>query len=497
MEIILKRFLGLILLVNIVILNASAADNFLKELKNKKLSWVVGETSISRLGLNERKKIFGNNLKTPEGTLNISVNLEKEKWDWRDVKNQNWLTPVGTQGSCGSCVAFAAVAVLEGQYAISSGFSWLKPQFSPQMLFDCGKGSCQNGWLPDWASYQLRVYGTTDISCAPYLSGVTGKNGQCQSTYCEDQSDRLIKVASISTPSTKFGGSDKKVKAALKLGPLLTTMNVREDFLYYKGGIYKASTRKKAGGHAVALVGFDDIKKAWLIKNSWGEDWGERGYAWIAYDDRSGVGNLTWKYEVNSSKKSLAFQDLNSGDIIYGKNFLAYHGEEQGLTRVEFKSLNENVLAESCNQNTKSCEIDTSLIPDGKYEARLTSGDLSSFPVTIYIANHQSDLKINWGSDLIDLSKPLSGRVEFSLVIDLGEAKIPPRSISLIIRNEIGELVYKDTSKNWATKMLMGFRTPHLPDGIYQIFYVAEKISAGKFEYASTDIKTIEIKNEN
>jgi cathepsin L len=35
--------------------------------------------------------------------------------------------------------------------------------------------------------------------------------------------------------------------------------------------------------HAVLLIGWDDEKQAWLIKNSWGEQWGEKGFAWIKY----------------------------------------------------------------------------------------------------------------------------------------------------------------------------------------------------------------------
>ena len=261
-------------------------------------SWERGETSVSRLSPSARKNLFGNKLITPEGTLKYSESAVKEKWDWRNVDGQNWITPISDQGNCGSCVAFASVAVLEGQYTIDSKLSWLKAQFSPQMLFDCGKGSCRVGWLPEWAAYQLKSGGTVDLACAPYLSGATGENGLCQENYCENQADRTIRIKSISTPSTRFGGSDKKVKEALKHGPLLTTMNAREDFLYYKGGVYKATTSKKAGGHAVAIIGFDDEKKAWLIKNSWGEDWGESGYGWVAYSDKSGIGNFYSGFDV-------------------------------------------------------------------------------------------------------------------------------------------------------------------------------------------------------
>jgi len=45
-----------------------------------------------------------------------------------------------------------------------------------------------------------------------------------------------------------------------------------------------------ATGHAVALVGYDDVRRAFKLRNSWGTDYGERGYAWMPYDDMARYG---------------------------------------------------------------------------------------------------------------------------------------------------------------------------------------------------------------
>jgi cathepsin L len=81
--------------------------------------------------------------------------------------------------------------------------------------------------------------------------------------------------------------STNEIKAALcKYGPLATRMRVVSGaFFAYTGGVYNESVASDSsgGGHAVVIVGWDDSKGAWRMKNSWGADWGEDGYAWIAY----------------------------------------------------------------------------------------------------------------------------------------------------------------------------------------------------------------------
>ena len=455
-------------------------------------SWERGETSVSRLSPSARKNLFGNKLITPEGTLKYSESAVKEKWDWRNVYGQNWITPISDQGNCGSCVAFASVAVLEGQYTIDSKLSWLKAQFSPQMLFDCGKGSCRVGWLPEWAAYQLKSGGTVDLACAPYLSGATGENGLCQENYCENQADRTIRIKSISTPSTRFGGSDKKVKEALKHGPLLTTMNAREDFLYYKGGVYKATTSKKAGGHAVAIIGFDDEKKAWLIKNSWGEDWGESGYGWVAYSDKSGIGNLTWKFEVGSEgNKQLAFKDLNT--YLSGKMSLEINTTAEHNVRLEIKSIHNNLLAVNCD--LKKCIFDSTLLPDGKYEVQLLTDSQTSVPAVVYISNEISETEIDWADDLIDLTKPLSGRIELGVTLKTGVSKIPPKVISLVVTDSSGDIAYRSNDSNFSEKMKIGFRTQNVKNGNYNIHFISEVFERGKTRYISTNSIPVSIYN--
>jgi C1A family cysteine protease len=60
---------------------------------------------------------------------------------------------------------------------------------------------------------------------------------------------------------------------------------VYQDFYSYRSGVYRHVTGDVAGGHCVALIGWDDAQGCWIGKNSWGPGWGDGGFFKIAYGD--------------------------------------------------------------------------------------------------------------------------------------------------------------------------------------------------------------------
>ena len=83
-------------------------------------------------------------------------------------------------------------------------------------------------------------------------------------------------------------------------GPSATAFSVYEDFMSYKGGVYKingTSPRVKVDGkdmgHAFCVVGYDESKEAWRRKNSWGSGWGMGGYCYIGYGE-CGIDAQMW-----------------------------------------------------------------------------------------------------------------------------------------------------------------------------------------------------------
>ena len=278
------------------VVNTAKVQEFNQQIQKQGANWKAGETWVSKLSAKDLKRMLGSN-DMPKSTLNYTSSKTATlpaSVDWRNQNGINWLGPVMNQGNCGSCVAFSTVATLEAQLSIASGLPWLHPNFSPEQLFACGGGGCDSGWQPASAAKFLKSSGIVDAACAPYTMGSTGNDVSCsQATAgCSDAASRTYKITGVATPSGGLfgGGNVDKVKEALTHGPLVTTLTVYTDFLTYTGGIYKNVSGKAEGGHAVSIVGYDDATRVWIVRNSWGPDWGEKGFVRVSWDDKSGVG---------------------------------------------------------------------------------------------------------------------------------------------------------------------------------------------------------------
>jgi C1A family cysteine protease len=193
------------------------------------------------------------------------------QFDWTD---HNGVTPVRDQGACGSCWAFATHGAYEGSYAI---LNKMLVDSAEQDTLDCsGAGSCSGGW---WAFQYLIDTGSAKESDYPYLAA----DGTCKTDV-----DRPYKAvawgyvdSSVAIPTVSA------LKQALcEYGPLAVAVEVTPAFQAYKSGVFNEKSTGRVN-HGVTLVGWDDTKKAWKIKNSWGPGWGESGYMWIAYGSNS------------------------------------------------------------------------------------------------------------------------------------------------------------------------------------------------------------------
>lgn len=86
----------------------------------------------------------------------------------------------------------------------------------------------------------------------------------------------------VNSPPDKIPSVEQLKKALVEHGPVVAPIRYDKCLENYKGGVFSEKNMKEIN-HAVLLIGWDDEKEAWLIKNSWGEDWGEKGFAWIRY----------------------------------------------------------------------------------------------------------------------------------------------------------------------------------------------------------------------
>lgn len=204
----------------------------------------------------------------------IPTEAAPDAYDWRD---HNAVTEVKNQGMCGSCWAFSVTGNVEGQYAIKNG-SLLS--FSEQELVDCDKvdEGC-NGGLPIQAYEELkRIGGLETEQEYPY----EGKGEKC----AFKKTDARVQISG----GLNISSNEDDMKAWLaKNGPISIGINANA-MQFYMGGVshpWSIFCNPDSLDHGVLIVGYGTQKSGlifktntpyWIVKNSWGPSWGEKGY---------------------------------------------------------------------------------------------------------------------------------------------------------------------------------------------------------------------------
>lgn len=475
---------------------ALSAQNINGLIKKNNAGWVARDNHISKLDPTEIRRLLGSKDLPSDNALFEDRSEVPESIDWRNERGVNWLGPVMNQGNCGSCVAFAAIATLESSYRIQSGLPWLMPTFSPQHLFNCGGGVCDNGWWPAGAANMLKNKGVVDAACVPYESGSTGEDIQCKKNFCQNQSERTYKISNYTSPSFA-GGTASKVKEALKRGPLLTTLRVYEDFLYYSSGIYKSVSRKSVGGHAVSLVGFNDAQRYWIVRNSWGSDWGENGFIRVSYDDYSGIGNSTWAYQVRPEDNTISIDSLTGREYVSGEKKFKVMMAKAADSELVIQGESQSSLVLSCEtKEESSCEVslDTTNLKDGRYEIYAKTPSVKSQVRELFVVNHEPRSTISFsGAQGIDLKKAQSGRIEFDISVKADP--VMPQKITFYVEDSNGQIINSRVTDEVVEKMRLGFRTNTLSNGQYLIYYSVETPYNGTVVKAMSDKVVLIVKN--
>ena len=232
-----------------------------------------GVTKFSDLTPEEFKSMFLGLNKIPNTSENRNyykptITDIPASWDW---KEKGAVTSVKNQGSCGSCWAFSAIQNIEGQ-------NFLKSQnltdLSEQQLIDCDKvdHACLGGWTHRAFQWLTDNGGVASAADYPY----TAHHADCKFV----PSMAAVQVTgyhNISQNETEIA------QALVELGPLSIGV-VADPWQFYWRGILGPWFCNGGINHGVLLVGYGNgwgiISKAdyWLVKNSWGGSWGEKGY---------------------------------------------------------------------------------------------------------------------------------------------------------------------------------------------------------------------------
>jgi C1A family cysteine protease len=240
------------------------------------------------------------------------------RFDWRDSKK---VSPIQNQRSCGDCWAFAAVAAYESSDLIENGATAPNPYVgnaSEQEALDCAYAlyTCAGGWhdkvfdyfvspaegtRPSYSPYKAVKQACQNVAARvnralrwDYVKGATiPANNELKQAIC----DHGPVVAAVSAD-----GWDERLPNNQFAYSSTQNPNWQKDFpngVYTKGtpsnpALTMATLKQGDIDHDVLIVGWDDKLGTWLIKNSWGQEWGEQGYMKLPYDKNNLGFNAAW-----------------------------------------------------------------------------------------------------------------------------------------------------------------------------------------------------------
>jgi len=246
-------------------------------------SYQTGITKFSDMTQQEFRKTYLNLDVTALARMNFQPAKFVANGDAPDELNfidQGYLQGVKDQGSCGSCYAFSAIANIEGLYYTKYGKN---KEFSEQMIVDCDtEDSGCNGGLMELTFEWLKNYGGLEsMADYPYK----GTKQTCKADKSKFDPDVVVTGwEKLGDPDETWSPVDEdEIKEYLYAkGPLAIALNADPLQFYWGGIINKSKSQCDPDGmnHAVTLVGYGTASGTpyWLVRNSWGKNWGESGY---------------------------------------------------------------------------------------------------------------------------------------------------------------------------------------------------------------------------
>jgi len=201
-------------------------------------------------------------------------------FDWR---TKGAVTPVKNQEQCGSCWAFSATEGVESAWYLAK-HQLIK--LSEQQIVSCDTNDdgCDGGDLPTAFQY-VQQSGLETDAVYPYTSG-GGDSGTCNF----NSQDVVVHISGFKYATTTGNETQMQI-AMIPNGPLSICVDA-ETWQYYTGGVISHGCGDSLD-HCVQIVGWNVYQATtpyWIIRNSWGSDWGLNGYLWVERNkDECGV----------------------------------------------------------------------------------------------------------------------------------------------------------------------------------------------------------------
>jgi len=252
-------------------------------LNNKSPKAVYGITKFSDLSPEEfSSTILMKNPITPSrnpdvGVLDVKVAKEQlpVSFDWR---NNGAVTPVKNQEQCGSCWAFSVTENVESMWILAKKATNSTVKLAPQQIVDCDDEDlgCDGGDPPTAYAYIIEAGGLEPQKDYPY----TAQDGTCNF----NAKDVQAKISSWKYATSDYSETTLQ-QNLVGYGPLSVCVDA-SNWQDYQSGVmtWEECAWVNVLDHCVQLVGYQtqgNLGDYWIVRNSWGPDWGISGYIWL------------------------------------------------------------------------------------------------------------------------------------------------------------------------------------------------------------------------
>ncbi|XP_048729360.2 procathepsin L-like [Ostrea edulis] len=197
-----------------------------------------------------------------------------DSFDWR---TKGAVSPVKNQGRIGSASAFATLDSIESMHFIKTG---KLVELSINELTQC----CNSSLLNEEFACVQKLGGLCDAASYP-------------SSFASCQSSKCTPVAKVVDVKKTKRGDEEALKVAVYRQPVLAAIDAsHSSFQLYRNGVYyEKSCSSQRLDHAVLVVGYGSQggNDFWIVKNSWGVEWGMKGYILMSRNRNNNCGIAT------------------------------------------------------------------------------------------------------------------------------------------------------------------------------------------------------------